>query len=138
MRLNLTSTAATATARVRPVRFAALLFALLAAFSVSSFGGHAHAATAVEAHLATDYTVPAAGKRHAHEAHVPCDDTGADHGGQDNCCISASTCGVCAPVPSAEFLFLSQGAPAAAAIGAASLPRDPPTLSRPPKLSVTA
>lgn len=134
---------------VRPcvVRLAAFLLAVLIALPVSPFGGgHAHAATTGKAHVFVDQVASPAGEAYAHQAQarearahaVPCDDSGADRGGQDNCCISISACGVCAPLPSAGLTFLSQGTPVDSAPGSASLPRDPPTLRRPPKLPVAA
>lgn len=124
-------------ARSCATRFAALLLALLFAFSGFSFsGGHAHAGTAWETPFAIDYVHAANGEGYAHA--VPCDDSDTEEGGQDSCCFSASSCGICAPVPSAEFAFFPQGTPPASAPVLASLPRDPLTLTRPPKLFVTA
>lgn len=136
---KLASKAGKATARSCAVRFAALLLAVLVSFSVSSSGaGHAHAA--LGAHVPTHHAEASAGKAHTHPAHAKaagCDDSSADEAGQGNCCISAS-CGFCAPLPSAELEFLAQHMPAAFADSPASPSREPPTLRRPPNLSVTA
>lgn len=117
--------------RTCATRFAALLLAVLFTFSGFSFsGGHAHAGTAGEAPFAIDHAHAANGEGHAHA--VPCDDSGTEEGGQDSCCVSASSCGICAPVQSAGFAFFPQGAPPASVPISASLPRDPPALTRPP------
>lgn len=139
LQLNLTSATGKAAARRCAVRLAAFLLAVLVALSGFSVGGgHAHAA--LEVHVATDMEA-AVSHDHAHQGHVnvvPCDDDGNDEDRQDGCCISISSCGICAPVPSAGIAFLSQRMPAASARLSASHPRYPPTFRRPPKLSVTA
>ena len=68
---------------VRPcaMRFAALLLAVLFAFSGFSFsGGHAHAGTAWETPFSIDYVHAANSEGHAHA--VPCDDSDTEEGGQ--------------------------------------------------------
>lgn len=136
---NRTSTAGKAIARPLAARLAAFLLAVVVALSVSLLGGaHAHAASAT--HVPVHHAEAAVAKPHAYQTHASaacCDDSAADQVGQDNCCISAA-CGFCAPLPSAGFVFLSRGMPAAFADSPTSLSRDPPTLRRPPKLSVTA
>lgn len=141
MRLNLTSTERKANAPAPAGRLVALLLAVLVAFSLSTFGGgHAHAAGG-EAHVAIGNPDLAAAGPHGHQGHahaVPCDDSGADQVDPADCCMSATSCAVCIPVPSAEFAFGILGDVAILVTLSASLPRDPPTLSRPPKLSVAA
>ena len=141
LRLNLTSTKRKANAPAPAARLVALLLAVLVAFSLSTFGGgHAHA-TGGEAHVAIGNPDVAAAGPHGHQGHahaVPCDDSGADQGDADDCCMSATSCAVCVPVPSAGLTLATQAAPAALVPPSTSLPRDPSTLSRPPKLSVTA
>lgn len=119
-------------------RLIAFLLAVLVAFSFSSFGTvHAHAGTVGEVYLASGH--PEAAVSNQHHAHaVPCDDSDADHGDQGGCCMSSASCAVCVPVPSAEFAFGMLGDSAILVTPSASLPRDPPTQSRPPKLSATA
>jgi len=137
--LNLARTVGSATARRCVVRFAAFLFAVLAAFSLSFGSAHAHAAMAAESYAAADHIV--AGKGHTSQEHVhtaSCNDSNTDHDGHDGVCVSVSACGACAPLPSAGIVFIPQGMPAAAEPGSVSFPSDPPTLDRPPKLTVTA
>lgn len=142
VRLNPTSTGRKAGERISVARLAAFLLAVLVASSLSTFGGgHAHAAKAAEVHVGARYPDVAAAKAHAHQGQgharaVSCDDSVAGQGGQDACCMSASSCTVCVPVPSDGFGFFTQSAPPESAPLSPSLPRDPPTLPRPPKLSV--
>ena len=146
MSLHFLSAEGGGTRQVGRGRVAALsalgLLAVLAAFSLSGFGGgHAHAATSGVAHVLASQVEMAAGTANAHQAGahaVPCDDGGTDQGGQDGCCLSTGPCGICAPVPSAGLVLVAPDAPAAFALPSVSLPRDPPTLPRPPKLSVAA
>ena len=141
MRLNPTSTERKANAPAPGSRLVAFLLAVLVAFSLSTFGGgHAHAMGG-EAHVAIGNPDIAAAGPHGHQGHahaVPCDDSGADQGDPDDCCMSATSCAACVPVPSVGLAFATQAASAALVPPSTSLSRDPSTLSRPPKLSVTA
>ncbi len=134
MFLVFASTKGNAIARRWVVRFAAFLFAVLAAFSQSSGSAHAHAAMVGEAYAAAEHI--AAGRGHAEHRHAtPCnDDRDANH---DGVCVYAA-CGACAPIPSAGIAFPPQEMPAAAEPVSVSFPSDPPTLERPPKHTVTA
>jgi hypothetical protein len=121
-------------------RLAAFLLAVLVAFSLSSFGAYAHAGSVGEAHAAIGHTDTAAAAPHGQPGHthtVPCDEHD-NEVGQDDCCMSASSCGLCVPVSSAGFAFGIAGGLAVPVRLSTSQPRDPPTLSHPPKLSVTA
>jgi hypothetical protein len=123
-------------------RLAAFLLAVLVAFSLSSFGtAHAHAGSVSEPHAARGHTdfSSSAPQGHQGQAHaVSCDDSNPEQADKDDCCMSSASCGVCVPVPSAAFDLGSSGDPVVPVPPSASLPRDPPTVSRPPKLSVTA
>lgn len=133
MFLVFASTKGNATARRWVVRFAAFLFAVLAAFSQSSGNAHAHAAMVGEAYAAAEHMT--AGRAHAGHGHAaPCNDSDANH---DGFCVSAA-CGACAPIPSTGIAFPPQEMPAAAEPVSVSFPSDPPTLEHPPKLTVTA
>jgi len=139
VRLKRISEVGKGTARLLPARLAAFLLAVLVAFALSSFGtGHAHAESAGSAPAALERAVTASGNAQAAQAHmhpVPCDE---DQGGQGSCCMSMSACGFCAPVPLAGFASLPMGTPLVSVPVSVLLPRDPPTLRRPPKLFVTA
>lgn len=134
LRLNPANAARKARATAPSARLLALLLAVLVAFSLSTFGAaHAHIGTVGEAYATGGHSEVTASAQHAHA--VPCDDYHADQGGQDGCCMSSASCAVCVPVPSAEFAFGTMSELAISITLSASLPRDPPTLSRPPKLS---
>lgn len=139
MQLNPANAARRGTATLPAARLLAFLLAILVAVSLVGFGtAHAHGG---EAHIVNGYADVAANAPHGHQAHahsVPCDEDHADEEGQDDCCMSATSCAVCVPVPSGEITFGIAGILATPAMVSASLPRDPPTLSRPPKLSVIA
>jgi hypothetical protein len=123
-------------------RLVAFLLAVLVAFPLSSFGmAHAHPGSAAAAHFAIGQPEVAAAAAYGHQEHahaVPCDDRDADQGGNDDCCMSATSCAVCVPVPSADFVFGMAGDPATSVALSVSLPGDSPPLSRPPKLSAPA
>lgn len=142
LRLNLTRTERKANPQAPVARLVALLLAVLVAFSLSTYGGgHAHAATGGETHVALggpDVTATGLREHQGHAHAVPCDDSGTDPGGAADCCMSATSCAVCVPVPSAGLAFATQAAPSALVPPSTSLPHDPSIRPHPPKLSVTA
>lgn len=142
MRLNLTRTERKADPQAPAARLVALLLAILVAFSLSTYGGgHAHAATGGETHVSIASLDVTATALHEHQGYAhaaPCDDSGTDQGDAADCCMSATSCAVCVPVPSAGLTFAAQTALSALVPPSTSLPHDPSTLPHPPKLSVTA
>lgn len=141
LRRNPASAQGRARATGLTARLATFVLAVLVAFSLSSLGtAHAHAGSMGEAHAVSGHSDIAESAPHDHQGHahaVSCDDDGSQAGPGD-CCMSASSCGLCVPVPAAEFAFATSSGLVAPVRLSASLPRDPPTLPRPPRLSVTA
>jgi hypothetical protein len=141
LRRNPASAEGRARATGPTARLAAFVLAVLVAFSLASLGtAHAHAGSIGEAHAVSGHSDIAESAPHDHQGHahaVPCDDDGSQAGPGD-CCMSASSCALCVPVPAAEFAFATSSGLVAPVRLSASLPRDSATLSRPPKLSVPA
>lgn len=140
LRLNPADAQRRARATAPAARLAAFLLAVLVAFSLSSFGiAHAHAGSMGEAHAVSGHA-DAASAPHGHQGHVqavPCNDDDSQAGIND-CRMSASSCALCVPVPATGLVFGMLGDPAVQVPLSACRSLDPPTLSHPPKLSMTA
>ncbi|WP_087004736.1 hypothetical protein [Rhizobium sullae] len=116
-------------------RWLVLFIAVLMAASPIVFGeGHARASVLDEARFVVEYHVDAV-TEHTHKA--PCNDKGQAHQ-NGSCCVSASSCLHCAPVPTQTIVGFSHREPVAPAPPVMSLPGEASMELRPPKLIVIA
>lgn len=109
----------------------ALALALLVGFSGISSASHAHAA-APAAEAASSHAHMSVGEMPGHSA--PCMDRNCgDEGDQGGCCKWSTSCGVCAPVPSAMLQMSWSGPHRVSTKSPASSPGEWTVPSRPPK-----
>ncbi|WP_156665858.1 hypothetical protein [Rhizobium bangladeshense] len=110
------------------------LVAVMTAFPIALANGQAHASTLDQARLAVEYQVNSVTP---HDHGTPCNEKGhAYHNG--SCCVEASNCLYCAPVPTHAIVGFLHREPVGPTSPVISFPSEVPLEFRPPKLIMTA
>jgi hypothetical protein len=126
------------TASLAAGRCFALVLALLLSASNALYGGggHAHAAAGGESHFSQLHGHSAGGLGGSDLA--PCEDGDGQNTDQDGCCMTASACGICVPVPATDLVFAGSNELAASTPPSPYLPCETGLGLRPPQLFVAA